>query len=237
MCARSPCLSAADRSKLASFPCVNHTPDIPRSLSILILAGGKSRRMGRDKTWLELGGAPLIAHVIRRLLPIASEVVVSTDSPGPVEDLERSLSIPLIVVRDQHPNAGPLAGLHAGLSAIRSAWAFTVAADMPFVNANLVRRMIDLSTNHDAVVPRITPPNFTQPELEPLHALYSVACLPSIEDSLRAGGGRLVSFLPRVRVAYVGDSLVRQIDPHYLSFFNINTPEDLERAARLLTDG
>jgi molybdopterin-guanine dinucleotide biosynthesis protein A len=197
-----------------------------------------SRRMGRDKAWLEFGGAPLIARVIRRLLPIASEVVVSTNAPpGPVEQLERSLSIPLTTVRDQYPNAGPLAGLHAGLSAIRSAWAFTVAADMPFVNANLVRRMLDLSTNHDAVVPRITPPNSTQPELEPLHALYSVACLPSIEDSLRAGDRRMVSFLPHVRVAYVGDSLIRQIDPHYLSFFNINTPEDLERAARLIAEG
>jgi molybdopterin-guanine dinucleotide biosynthesis protein A len=203
----------------------------------LILAGGKSRRMGRDKTWLELGGAPLIAHVIRRLLPIASEVVVSADSPGPVEQLERSLSIPLLAVRDQYPDAGPLAGLHAGLSAIRSAWAFTVAADMPFVNVDLVRRMLDLSTNHDAVVPRITPPKSTQPELEPLHALYNITCLPAIEDSLRVGDRRMVSFLPRVRVAYVGDRLVRQIDPNYLSFFNINTTEDLARAARLLAGG
>jgi len=193
--------------------------------------------MGRDKAWLEVGGAPLIAQVIRRLLPIATEVVVSTDEPGPFEQLERSLSIPLTTVRDQYPNAGPLAGLHAGLSVMRSVWAFTVAVDMPFVNANLVRRMLDLSTNHDAVVPRITPPNSTRPELEPLHALYSVACLPSVEDSLRAGDRRIISFLPHVRVAYAGDSLVQQIDPHYLSFFNINTPEDLERAARLLAEG
>jgi len=214
----------------------NLAPDPSDPLSILILAGGASRRMGRDKAWLEMDGAPMIAQVLNRLLPIAAEFVISTNSPDVFARLAHGLPVPLITAPDRYINAGPLAGLHAGLSAIRTEWAFAVATDMPFVNPDVIRGMQALSAGHDAVIPRITSSGHTNPEPEPLHALYHTRCLPSIEARLAAGERRLVSFLPDIDVIYAEDRAMRPLDPHYLSFMNINTPDDWERALSLLAN-
>jgi molybdopterin-guanine dinucleotide biosynthesis protein A len=149
--------------------------------------------------------------------------------------LAPSVPSPLRAVGDQFEDAGPLAGLHAGLRAVQSAWAFAVAADMPFVDPKIVRAMLDLAPGQDAVVPRISLSGSSQLELEPLHALYSTACVSAIEDRLRSGDRRIVSFLPSIKAAYAEDSFFRELDPQHLSFFNINTPADLEFANHILT--
>ncbi len=215
---------------------VNHASALPSNLSIVILAGGASRRMGRDKAWLEIDGAPLIERVIHRLLPIAAEFVISTNSPERFAHLAHGLPIPLITVSDRFTDAGPLAGLHAGLSAIKTEWAFAVATDMPFVNPHVIREMRMLASGHDAVVPRLTSAGNAGPEPEPLHALYHARCLQPIEDRLIAGERRLVSFFPYINVMYAGDDLIRPSDPHYLSFMNINTPEEWNKALALLAN-
>ena len=146
------------------------------------MAGGRSRRMGRDKAWLEIDGLPLVQRVVHRLASLAGEVLFSAREPGPYAALCARLPLPAAVVLDRYPDAGPLAGLEAGLAAAAHELVFAVATDMPFVNPALVSHLLDLSEGYDAVVP-LTPHGDTL-EPEPLHAVYRRTCLPAIRAQL-----------------------------------------------------
>ena len=202
-------------------------------LSVLILAGGHSTRMGRDKAWLILDGQPLAERVARRVLPLADELIFSTNRPEQFRWLVRALPLPVQLVPDQHPNAGPLAGLYAGLGAAANDLVLMLAVDMPFVNLELLRYMVQIAEGYDAVVPQV--PKAKSPELaqEPLHALYRRTCLPAVARHLAAGQRRMVSFLPDVNTRFVLPEEIIPFDPNYLSFSNINTPEEWAQARRV----
>lgn len=205
-------------------------------LTLLILAGGRSRRMGQDKVWLLLDGVPLIERGIRRLLPLAGEVLLSANDCPRCEALAdrlRAEGVPARVVADLHGGAGPLAGLHAGLAAARHDLLLAVAADMPFVSVALVQHMVELATGFDAVVPRLPDPVTAELAWEPLHALYRNTCLPAVEARLAAGQRRMLSFFDAVRVRAVTAAEMAAHDPTGLSLFNANTPEEWRRAQEL----
>jgi len=186
----------------------------------VILAGGRSSRMGRDKALLTLGGEPLIARLVRRFSAWFRQVVVVTNTP----EAYAFLDVPM--VGDRIPGLGPLAGLEAGLRASRYEHAFFCAVDMPFVSEALVRFMVESAPGYDIVVPA------PGGEFEPMHAVYGRGCVPSIARNLEERRLRLISIFPDVRVREVTDAeLARFGDPGRL-FFNCNTPEDLERARR-----
>jgi molybdopterin-guanine dinucleotide biosynthesis protein A len=199
-------------------------------ITLLVMAGGRSRRMGRDKAWLEIDGLPLVERVVQRLAGLAGEVLFSAREPEPYAALCNRLSLPAAVALDRYPDAGPLAGLEAGLAAAAHELVFSVATDMPFVNPSLVRHLLSLSDGYDAVVP-LTPHGDTL-EPEPLHAVYRRTCLPDIRAQLDAGRRRVVSFLPEVRVRYVTPDEMTAFDPDLRSFANINTPEEWEEQMR-----
>jgi molybdopterin-guanine dinucleotide biosynthesis protein A len=184
----------------------------------VILAGGKSRRMGRDKSHLILGGETLVARAARTLSALSDDVVVVTNTPESFSSLAARLTGDVIA------GGGALSGIHAGLAAARHEFALVVACDMPFLNLALLRHMASLAPGHDAVVPR------WQGESEPLHAVYSRQCIPVIEPVLRRGGGRIVELYAAIRVRYLEPEEIACFDPEALSFFNINSPEDWERA-------
>jgi molybdopterin-guanine dinucleotide biosynthesis protein A len=208
-------------------------PDL--SLSALILAGGRSARMGQDKAWLVFAGQPLLDRVARRVLPLVNELIISTNHPELFDALTSALPCPVHLVTDRYPDVGPLAGLHAGLSAATNDLVLTLAVDMPFVNVDLLRHIATLAEGYDAVVPLVPSPRTKKAEPEPLHALYRRSCLPAIERHLAAGRHRLVSFLADVRVREVRPPEIARFDPGFRSFWNINTPEEWEQAIRLTT--
>jgi len=197
-------------------------------LSLLILAGGKSSRMGQDKAWLMLDGRPLVMRVIARVLPLVDEVIVSTNQPDAFDAWLPNLTLPACTVSDRYRGAGPLAGLHAGLLAARCDLVLALATDMPFVNPALISYLAQLATGADvdAVVPQVPSPETGQIGLEPLHAIYRKRCLPAIEGCLEADQRRVVSFLDRVRVRVVSPKEIRPYDPLFRSFANVNTPQD-----------
>ncbi len=195
------------------------------NLSGVILAGGESRRMGQDKRFLPVEGMPLLAWVRARLQPLVDEVIVVTRRP---EELPECAAR---VVTDIYPGRGVLAGVHAGLQAARGAWAFVMAGDMPLLNPDLVRAMVDVARTvpADIVVPR------RGGEFEPLHALYRPAvCAPAAEAALRRGARRIISFYPDVRVHPVNETFLARWDPAGRSFTNINTPEAWMHIQQLL---
>ncbi len=190
-------------------------------VSGIVLAGGRSRRLGTDKALVRVGGIRLIDRVLATLRQLTDDVVVVGGDPATCA----RPGVP--VIPDRWPGMGPLGGIHSGLEAVRYGHALVVGCDMPFLDLRLLRYMILLSPGYDVVIPNL------DGALEPLHAIYSKATLGPIEGLLRAGDLRIVHFLGRVRVRYVERAEVEVFDPRGLSFFNVNTPEELEQAEAL----
>ena len=202
---------------------------INSDITVVILAGGQSRRLGRDKAVEPFAGEPLIRRVIRR----ASEAVVTQRVVVVVADPARAAALPLDdshrTAVDVFPDCGSLGGIYTGLNASSTEWALVTACDMPFLSAPLLADMAGLRDGVDAVVPVV------DGRPEPTHALYSRRCLPVIENRLRAGQLKISGFFDDVAVRYLPENDVRRFDPDLLSFFNINRPEDLSRAMELVS--
>jgi len=211
--------------------------------SAIILAGGKSRRMGRDKAFIEFQGAPLIASVIAHVQQVCAEVLVVAND----HDAYARFGLP--IVSDVFPNKGSLGGIYSGLLAAREEYALAVACDMPFLNQALLRYLITLAPQADIVVPHAIDPsgnvahNGKRPrrdetlaksrDLHPMHAVYSKKCLAPIRARLLADDLRLISFFDDVTVRIVEPVEIERFDPQHLSFFNANTPDDFALALSL----
>lgn len=214
--------------------------------TLLILAGGSSRRMGTDKLLLPVPprGIALVRHVAERLIPLAERVTVVANDPGVCaavqdpegeEDRRKQEGMPACTVvsclPDDTPGSGPLGGLATGLRRI-DGWALTVAGDMPFISAACCRFQIENSVfDCDAVVPILNG------QTQPLHAVYSRRCLPAVEEALAAGKRRMDSFWNDVRVRLIQAEQMRAFDPDLLTFANINTPSEWREALALLSQG
>jgi molybdopterin-guanine dinucleotide biosynthesis protein A len=205
---------------------------VSQRISALILAGGPSRRMGRDKSWLTLDGTPLVEYVARRILPLADELIISSNSPERLDPFLAALSIPARAVADQAPSQGPLSGISAGLQVARHDLVLVLAVDMPFVQLGLLRYMAGLAGAYQAVVPQVPDPRSRRLRPEPLHAFYRRSCLAPISERLARQSRRVVSFLPDVRTRWVLPDEISQFDPSFISFRNLNTPSDWDSAFR-----
>lgn len=191
----------------------------------IILAGGMSRRLGRNKAIETVGGQPLISRVIARINQISDDLVVVIASPTQISDL--TLSDHITTAVDIFEDKGSLGGIYTGLLSTRNDWAFIASCDMPFLNVNLIREMWNRRQSYDAIVPILD----ARPE--PTHAFYSKKCLPYIKDQLELGDLKISRMLNLINVDYVPQQDLEVYDPKHLSFFNINTQEDLDRAMDL----
>lgn len=186
-------------------------------ISIAILAGGKSKRMGQDKAFLNVGGQPVIERVLERVKPLSDDVFISTNA------LETYKRFGLRLVPDVYPNKAALGGIYSAIHAARYPHVLIVACDMPFLNVDILAYLINLASTADVIAPMINPP---QPET--MHTVYSKQCLPAIESRLRADKLRIIGFFDDVSVRYVARSEIAAFDPDFHSFMNMNTPEDWE---------
>jgi molybdopterin-guanine dinucleotide biosynthesis protein A len=195
----------------------------------IVLAGGMSRRLGRDKAVETIEGRTLISRVLDSLAHVTQELVVVVNN----HEREEELALPdsVIVAVDIYPDTGSLGGIFTGLSASSNQWGFVVACDMPFLNLELLEYLLSQRGGHDIVVPVI------DHRPEPTHAAYSKVCLPAIETRLRANDLKIAKFFDDVRAKYVSQRNVEDLDPGGLSFFNVNTEEDLTRARMLAGEG
>jgi molybdenum cofactor guanylyltransferase len=183
----------------------------------VILAGGRSSRMGVNKALLDFGGKPLIHVLVERVLSVTDHVLISSnDSVG-----YRFLNIP--VIPDRYQGQGPLAGLHAAMLHDICDLYIVLACDLPNLQAPLLTRLISFTKGYDAAIPR------TKDGLvHPLCAVYRRTCLPSVENALFRGANKVID-------TFLDNSLnIRWIAPEEGQFddedlANINTPEDLHR--------
>jgi molybdopterin-guanine dinucleotide biosynthesis protein A len=193
-------------------------------LTLVIQAGGESRRMGQDKALLPFQGRTLIERVLGRAAHLADEVLVTTNQP----EGYRFLGLPLVA--DVIPGRGALGGLFTALSAASQTLVAVVACDMPFVSAELLsfERDLLLQESYDAAIPR------TAGGTEPFHAVYRrEACLPHIQAAIQADKWRVDAWYARANVRLLSPEETRHYDPPGLAFWNVNTPEDLVEAEKM----
>ncbi len=189
---------------------VGHLPGITG----VILAGGESRRMGCPKALLPYRGGRLIEAIYWQLSELFDEVIVVTNSP------ELYAFLPCRKVSDLYPGRGVLAGIQSGLHHSGFPRIFVTACDMPYLNRDLIRWLAALMGDNAALVPA------SDGGLEPLHAYYDKAALPSINAALASGVQRIVELFDRFPVRIVPAAEVAVLDPTFTSFRNINTPDD-----------
>ncbi len=194
-------------------------------LSCIVLAGGRGRRLSYDKLLLEIDSRSLIERVIASLSIFKSDIIVVVDKERPLPDTIRNRIKP---ITDIYADMGPLGGIYTGLAASSSFYNLIVANDMPFLSQSLLGYMARSASGFDVVTPRLGD------MVEPLHAIYSRACLPHIKAELERGERRIISFFSRVKIRFIEEAEINRFDPKHLSFFNINTEADLVTAKKLM---
>jgi len=193
-------------------------------LSVVIQAGGESRRMGQNKALLPFMGQSLIERVISRIKAISDEIIITSNDPG----LFDFLHVP--VFADLVPGRGALSGLFTAFSIAHTPLVAVVACDMPFVSTQLLEAQVELliKQNMDGIVPRHD--NGT----EPFHAVYRrEECREAVKASLDLEHRRVDSWFPTVRMGYMEREDIMRYDPSGHAFFNINSPEDYRRAIEI----
>ncbi len=199
---------------------MNTAPNLISEVCSAVLVGGKSRRLGKEKSLLPLGGKPLIDRVLESLSQVFDRIIlVGRKNP----ELEKRAEL----IEDIFPDQGPISGIYTALEYLKKP-VFICACDMPFLNPRLICYQVSLLNNFDAVVPR------PKGLFEPLHTIYTPACIKPLEDLIKKGKRRPVEIFPCLRVREITEQELLRYDPKLLSFFNINTPENVKQAEEIL---
>ena len=199
------------------------------TVTSIILAGGRSSRLGREKLAEVIAGKSLIERAISRLSPLSQEILIVISRKQARSPLSSYIYPEAKTVVDLYPEKGSLIGIYTGLVHSSNFLNLAVACDMPFLNLDLLRYMVKIAPGFDVVIPRMGN------QMEPLHAVYSKNCINPMENLIKQGNLKVTGFFGTVKVRYVGEEELDRFDPERLSFFNINTEADLKRA-RILAE-
>ena len=189
---------------------------VEHDITGIILIGGKSRRMGRDKAFLEVAGKPLFERVLEVFRESFAQVVLV----GNREETFAGYGLP--VLPDIYPGSS-LGGLYTGLYHAETDYVFVASCDLPFPSTEILRYLCSLKEGFDAVVPT-TPHGY-----EPLFAVYSKTCLEPIRTLLESGDYCAYAYFSQIRVRYVPLEELAHLDGDGRAFVNVNTPEDFAK--------
>jgi molybdopterin-guanine dinucleotide biosynthesis protein A len=191
-----------------------------KDITGVVLAGGKSSRYGSNKALVRIEGIPLIERITAVMQSLFEQVFLITNTP------EEYAYLGFPMYADLIKGLGPLGGIYTALTAISNGGGFFVPCDMPFLNPYLIRHMVEIRENYDAVVPKISE------KTEALHALYCKACLPAVKKLIDRREYQIFRFFPEVSVRYVEEAEIREFDSQLHSFLNINRPEEAKEWIR-----
>lgn len=198
---------------------------MPWDTNRIVLAGGKSSRLERDKILETVGDRSLLKRVISVISSINSDIIIVKAKGQSFPHLIRNPR--LRIITDIYPDKGIVGGLYTGLVASNSFYNLVVASDMPFLNQALLHYMIQLAVGFDAVVLKL------DNMVEPLHAVYSKRCVAPLKWMLKHSNLKTHKVLPFIRVRHLETQEIDRFDPKHLSIFNVNTEDDLAEAREL----
>jgi len=184
-------------------------------ISGIILSGGKSIRMGKNKAFIEIDGVPIISRISDLFKELFQEIIIVTNQKEIFKGFDSRIYSDII------PNKGALGGLYTGIFFSTFYYSFCVACDMPFIKKSLVQYMIKNIEDADVIIPR------TKDGLQPLHAIYSKKCLDPIKSTLEKGKFKIIDIYDLVKVKILEENSFISLDPFRESFINVNTPEEL----------
>jgi len=187
-------------------------------VTIAILAGGQSRRMGTDKSFVAVNGKPMVERVLEQVETLGLPIYIIANQPG------RYAYLGLPIYTDVIPDKGSLGGLYSALYYSKTPYTLCVACDMPFLVPELLRHILQFRHEYDAVVPEVNR------YLQPLHAVYSAACMKPLHDQLKNNHLAIYDLFHRLNTRIVSQSTLMRFDTDLRSFINVNTPDDLNFA-------
>jgi molybdopterin-guanine dinucleotide biosynthesis protein A len=195
--------------------------------SAVILAGGFSKRFGLDKGLVELAGRPLILHVFDSISGVVDEIIIVVSSKGQIDPIECLLQSKANIVVDESRTHGPLIGASTGFKYAKGKYSLLLPCDTPFVSSRIASLLLDLCINKSAVIPR-----WPNGYVEPLQAAYHTeSALTAAKTALKEKKLDLQSMIAHLKsVRYVPTVVLERFDSELLTFFNINTLEDLTKA-------
>ncbi len=192
-----------------------------RGLSVSILAGGRSSRMGQNKALMRLpSNRTMVEEIAERLSGSTTDLFIVAN------DAAAYASTGLRIVPDRIAGAGVLGGIYSSICAARNEFCLVVACDMPFVSPPVVELLASKGDCCEVMICRLD-----NGEYEPMQAIYGKSCEAAIQESLARGRRRVISFFGAVQVCEISESRIRSIDPGMQSYVNINTPEEFARYA------
>ncbi|WP_424355704.1 molybdenum cofactor guanylyltransferase [Methanobacterium sp. MBAC-LM] len=193
--------------------------------SIIILCGGRSRRMGKDKGSLVLNGKTMLMHVLDTIKGIVDEIVLVLRDQEQIDKYKpilKDIDMPIKIVTDETKDQGPLVGILTGLSHIKSEYAQILPCDSPFISKSFVLKMYEIaeSKKFDAVVPI-----WDDGHIEPLHSIYKKDVVDIGKNLVKKERYNVKSLIDNLNVKYVD---VEELDESTMSFRNLNTIKDFE---------
>jgi molybdopterin-guanine dinucleotide biosynthesis protein A len=188
----------------------------------VILAGGKNTRMGANKAFLEIDGIRLIDKTINIYREIFPEIIIVTNDPLSYVEFADAA-----IVTDIYKDKGPLGGIYTGLFYSKNPDAFVSACDMPYLSKDFIRHLINQAGKYDVIVPELSE------GFQPLHAIYSRNCLPSIKRLLLMDKLKITGFYRDMRILTIPEEQMLPFNPDGRLFHNLNTPEELEKVQEI----
>jgi molybdenum cofactor guanylyltransferase len=204
-----------------------------QSIAGILLAGGRSKRLGTDKALLPLPGPNPISflqHLTQVMLPLCDDFVLVTRDRRQADAYSRYVSPSVCIVTDEVPDTGPLMGLYCGLRAAQAAYAFVCAVDTPLLQPALLAFLLDQCRDNMSIIPVVN----GLPQV--LLAVYPRALRPLIEERLQAGRHDPRSLLEVAAIRYIPEEQLRHVDPDLRSFLNVNTPAELDMLHSIMKD-
>lgn len=192
-----------------------------QEVSCIILAGGENSRIDREKAFLKIGERTFIEEQVSSLKKIFNEIIIVTNNRRNFKDMD------VKVVTDIVPHSGPMGGLFTGLAVSSNIHCFVIGCDMPLINLELIKFMIDEIKENDIVIP------LSSKGKETLFAIYSINCLETIKRQIELKNLKLIDILKYHKVRYISQKEIETYDPEGFSFFNVNSPKDYEEVLRL----
>ena len=199
--------------------------------SVIILAGGSSKRFGQDKALLPLGDKPLIHHVLDRISPLVDERIIVVNTEEQKASLQKTIQGKAAILTDEYEIQSPLAGAYTGFNHAKNEYTLLLSCDAPFINPEIARLLLETCIHKTASIPR-----WPNSNIEPLQAAYHTkSALTAARIALDEGELNMKAMITRLRsVRYISTLVLQQLDPKLYTFLNINTHADLKHAETLL---